>query len=406
MKLGAKIAIGVTAGIVGVAAIAVGTVYGLWHKEINSMLSIKQIIPAHPENNAGKVYEMTMDGGFYFDDFLEQGGVTNDGDLIQFIVDHITKGVINVDMGMDNPEVGCSSFTVKDEDGNRLFGRNYDFSSTNSLILHTNPGKGRHATISSVDLQFLSLDDGINDFMDHATAIAAAYAPLDGMNDAGVACGIYMSYQGPDGGTVATDQNTEKPDLTSTTMLRLILDYADDVDEAIELVKQYDFHDSANSSFHYMVADASGKSAILEWVNGTDLTDLDGSKRELKVYYNDDDASVGADEARDEFQYITNFIVTPDYYETEGQKKGLDRYNYIKDTINPDGTNAEGQFTKQGALDLLQDLGRRNWDKDKPSDSNNITVWSALYDLNNKTATWVSNEEFDQQGSVFSFSLA
>lgn len=406
MKLGAKIAIGVTAGIVGVAAIAVGTIYGVWHKEINSMLSIKQIIPAHPENNAGKVYEMTMDGGFYFDDFLEQGGVTNDSDLIQFIVDHITKGVINVDMGMDNPEVGCSSFTVKDEDGNRLFGRNYDFSSTNSLILHTNPGGGRHATISSVDLQFLSLTDGINGFMDHATAIAAAYAPLDGMNDAGVACGIYMSYQGPEGGTVATDQNTDKPDLTSTTMLRLILDYADDVDEAIELVKQYDFHDSANSSFHYMVADASGKSAILEWVNGTDLTDLDGSKRELKVYYNDDDASVGADEARDEFQYITNFIVTPDYYETEGQKKGLDRYNYIKDTINPDGTNAEGQFTRQGALDLLQDLGRRNWDKDKPSDSNNITVWSALYDLTNKTATWVSNEEFDQEGSVFSFSLA
>ena len=32
-----------------------------------------------------------------------------------------------------------------------------------------------------------------------------------------------MTYQGPDGEVTATDQNTEKPDLTSTTMLRMIL---------------------------------------------------------------------------------------------------------------------------------------------------------------------------------------
>ena len=46
-------------------------------------------------------------------------------------------------------------------------------------------------------------------------------------------------------------------------MLRMVLDYADDVDEAVELIKQYNLHDSANTSFHYMVADATSKSAIL-----------------------------------------------------------------------------------------------------------------------------------------------
>ena len=50
--------------------------------------------------------------------------------------------------------------------------------------------------------------------------------PLDGVNDAGVACGIFMSYQGEGKGT-PTDTQTDKPDLTSTTLLRLILDYAD-----------------------------------------------------------------------------------------------------------------------------------------------------------------------------------
>lgn len=405
MKKGAKIAIGVTVGVVGVLAIAVGTVYGIWNKEINSVLSIKEIVPPHEENQAGAVYEMTMDGGYYFDDFLAKGGAKSDDELIDFIVDNLTKGLFEVDLG--SPDVGCSSFAVTDEDGNSLFGRNYDFSSTNSLILHTNPGNGRHASISSVDLQFLNLSDGINGIVDSLTAIAAAYAPLDGMNDAGVSCGIYMSYQGPDGGTVATDQNTELPDLTSTTMLRLILDYADNVDEAVELVKRYDFHDSANSSFHYMVADASGKSAILEWVapGATDLTDLDGSKRELKVYYNDDDAVLGANEAAENFQYVTNFIVTPDYYETEDAKKGLDRYEYIHDFINGDGTNNEGIVSREDCMTLLEDLGRRKWKTTHTGQSDNITVWSVLYDLDNLTATWVSNEEFGVEGSTFNFSL-
>lgn len=407
MKLLYKVLIGVGVAVVAVAAAGVGTLYGIWGKELNSISSIKEIIPAHESNKAGKVYEMTMDGGYYFDEFIEQGGVSNDDDLIQFIVDNITKGIIPI--SMKAPEVGCSSFTVIDENGNNLFGRNYDFASTSSLILHTNPGNGRHASISSVDLQFLGLGDGIDGLMDKLTAIAAAYAPLDGMNDAGVSCGIYMSYQGPGDESYSTDQQTDKPDLTSTTMLRMILDYADDVDEAVELVNKYDFHDSANSSFHYMVADKSGKSAILEWVNedATDSTDIDGTKRILKVYYNDKDETLGEDEAKNNFQYITNFIVTPGYYANENQEdmKGLDRYNYIKNTINPDGTNTEGKFTKEKSLNLLKDLGRRKWNQTVGSDSNNITVWSVLYDLDNLEATWVSNEEFDEEGSVFTFSL-
>ena len=407
MKLIYKILIGVGVGVVAIATAGVATLYGIWGKELNSISSIKEIIPAHPENKAGKVYEMTMDGGYYFDEFIEQGGVSNDTDLIQFIVDNITKGIIPI--SMEAPEVGCSSFTTIDENGNHLFGRNYDFASTSSLILHTNPGNGRHASISSVDLQFLGLGDGINGLIDNLTAIAAAYAPLDGMNDAGVSCGIYMSYQGPGDLSYSTDQQTEKPDLTSTTMLRMILDYADDVDEAVELVQKYDFHDSANSSFHYMVADKSGKSAILEWVNEneTDSTDIDGTKRVLKVYYNDKDKMLGEDEAQNNFQYITNFIVTPGYYanETQEDMKGLDRYNYIKETINPDGSNTEGHFSKEQSLKLLEDLGRRKWNQTVGSDSNNITVWSVLYDLDNLEATWISNEEFGEEGSVFTFSL-
>ena len=46
----------------------------------------------------------------------------------------------------------------------------------------------------------------------------------------GVSCGIYMSYQGnlEEANAVATNQNDPaKKDITSTTMLRMVLDYAD-----------------------------------------------------------------------------------------------------------------------------------------------------------------------------------
>ena len=72
--------------------------------------------------------------------------------------------------------------------------------------------------------------------MDYISCLAAPYAPLDGINDAGVSCGIFMTYQGDDDGVTATNQMTDKPDITSTTMLRMILDYASSVEEAVALV--------------------------------------------------------------------------------------------------------------------------------------------------------------------------
>ncbi len=383
------------------------TVSALWHNEISTVMSIEMLVDKKESNKSAPVYIMDVEGDYYFDKFLEQGGASNDGELIQFVIDNITKGIIPINM--QSPEIGCASFTCVDENGNRYFGRNYDFTTTTSMIVRTNPGDGRYASISSVDLQFLGIDGGayVDSLMQKLTCLAATYAPLDGINEAGVSCGIYMSYQGKEDAVVATNQNTDKPDLTSTTMLRLILDYAGSVDEAVALVRQYDLHDSASTSFHYMVADSTGKSAILEWVAATDETDTDGAKRELKVYYNEGDAALGEKEAANQFQYITNFIVTPDYYTSDEEKKGLDRYDEIEKMINPAGDNTSGVITAEKALDVLETVGRRKWDsRNGKSDANGITVWSALYDLTGKTVTWVSNEEFDNPEAIFTFDFS
>lgn len=418
MKRWKKVTIITVSSILGLIIILGLVIFGVWNNEIRSVMSINLLVEAKDDNNSGPIYEMDMKGDYYFNDFLAQGGASSDQELIDFIVDNLTKGIIP--LSLEAPEIGCSSFTAVTPDNKRLFGRNYDFSKTTGMLVYTTGsdevfgGFGpRHATMSSVDLQFLGITDGVylDSLMNKLLCLAAPYAPLDGINDAGVSCGIYMSYQGNSltEEVVSTNQQTDKEDLTSTTMLRAILDYADSVDEAVEIASSYDLHDSANTSFHYMVADRFGKSAILEWVpvDGNEFNDLDGSKRELKVYYNNtDDVINESNETANDFQYITNFIITPAYYESDDNKGGLDRYLQIEKMINPDGNNTKGVLTEEEALNVLETVGRRKWDKEQgESDSNGITCWSALYNLTDRTATWISNEEFDVASSVFTFSF-
>ena len=402
-----KILIGIAVALLSLVVVLAIAIFAIWHNEILSVASIKLLVEAKDENKSAPVYIMDVKGGYYFDDFIAQGGVSDDTELIDFVVGNITKGL--VPMTIKSKNIGCSSFTAQDEQGDRYFGRNYDFSTTTAIIVRTNPTDGRYASISSADLQFIGIGGGaeLDSITKKIICLAAPYIPLDGINEKGVACGIYMSYQGPEGEVAATNQQTDRPDITSTTMLRMILDYAASVDEAVELVKKYDLHDSANTSFHYMVADSTGKSAVLEWVAADDENDTDGTKRELRVYYNDDDAAVGAMEAADNFQYLTNFIITPDYYASDDDKKGLDRYEAIEKAVNPDGTNTEGIASEQDCMDILRLVGRRKWDVEHgKTDSNSITVWSALYNLTDKSVTWVSNEEFDNHDAVFTFDFS
>ena len=394
-----KVVAGIAIALAAVIVIAVAAVGLMWKDEIGSLMSIKEVRARNDAHKDGAVYTMHVKGGFYLDDFVAQGGVASDAELISFVTGKLTKGLL--DVGFDAPDIGCSSFTAQTEDGDALFARNYDFDKTNTCIVFTEANEGRHASVSTVDLQFLGIDNdtGLNGLMDKVTCLVSTYAPLDGVNDAGVACGIYMTYQGAD--TVATDQNTDKPDFTSTTLLRLILDYADDLDEAVEIASAYDLHDSANTSYHYMVADASGRSAILEWVGDTDATDNDGAQRKLTVTYSDDDAHIGEAEAASDRQWITNFIIQPGYYDDSpaDEKKGDDRYERIGQELSAVGGVVADE---QAAMDILAIVGRLTWNND---DGNGCTVHSAVYNLTDRSVLWVTNENYDDPTAVFEFTV-
>ena len=393
----AKITAIVLAAIFLVLVALVGAAAIVWRNEIATVVNFRKIADRNDAHQDGAVYRMDVSGDFYFDDFLAQGGASSDSELIDFITNSITRGLI--DMTIQESEIACSAFTAVTPAGDRIFARNYDFSKTNTALVFTDPGNGRYKSFSTVDLQFLGMDADrdVEGLMNKITCLAAPYAPLDGVNEKGLSCGIFMSYQGTE--TVATDQQTEKPDITSTTMMRALLDYCATVDEAIAFVEQYDMHDSAQTSFHYMVADATGASAILEWTNGTDLTDNDGSARTLRVIRNDDDAHIGEREGAADYQWITNFILQPGYYEDDDAKPGFDRYNEIASRLSAtDGVVAD----EQAAMDILAAVGRRNWNND---DSNGITVHSVVYNLTKKTVLWVANEHYGEAAYTFEFTL-
>ena len=376
-----------------VIALAVA-VFALWHNELTTLASFQKLSDRDEAHRDGAVYQINFSGDYFFDEFLSQGGASNDAELISFVTRSITKGIIP--MHIKTSSIACSAFTADTQSGDRVFGRNYDFSATNTAIVYTDPGEGRHASYSTIDLSFLGLDadKDVETIGQKFLTLAAPYVPLDGINDAGVACGIFMSYQG-DGKGTSTDIDTDKPDLTSTTLLRLILDYADSVEDAVALVEQYDLHDSTNCVFHYMVADSTGRSAILEWVGSDADHDSDGSQRRLNVLWNDTDSlSDSAD-----WQVVTNFIKTPDYYTSPDQMHGLDRYEHLADRLREtNGIVAD----EDAAMALLAEVGRRTWNND---DSNSLTVHSAVYNLTDKTVLWVGNEHYGEDGHTFRYSL-
>lgn len=392
-----KIVAIVLAAIFFLLVLLVGAAAIVWRNEIATVSNFVKVADRNDAHQDGAVYRMDVAGDFYFDDFLAQGGASSDAELIDFITNSITRGLI--DMTIQQSEIACSAFTAVTPEGDRIFARNYDFAKTNTALVFTDPGNGRYKSFSTVDLQFLGMDQNsdVEGLLNKITCLAAPYAPLDGVNEMGLSCGIFMSYQGNE--TVATDQQSEKPDITSTTMMRALLDTCATVQEAVAFVEGYDMHDSAQTSFHYMVADATGASAIFEWTNGTDLTDNDGSARTLKVIYNDNDAHIGTREGAASYQWITNFILQPGYYAGDDEKPGVDRYDHIYEQLSATDGVVENE---QAAMDILASVGRRNWNND---DSNGITVHSVVYNLTKKTVLWVANEHYGEAAYTFEFAL-
>ena len=111
----------------------------------------------------------------------------------------------------------CSSFNVYNRDNHNLFGRNFDLDFSPLFILWTQPKKG-YKSISFIHGGFIGIYDEINIIKDRL--LLAPYAPMDGMNEFGVAVSVlslpnYSTHQ----------INPDLVDITTTIIIKRYFRY-------------------------------------------------------------------------------------------------------------------------------------------------------------------------------------
>lgn len=204
------------------------------------------------------------DGNFGFDGFLSQGGASSDREVIEYLANNLLSGL---DLGeLLGGIFGCSTIFVQSPEGNTLFGRNFDWENCEAMVVAAYPENG-YASLSTVNMDFITQNVGGGMVgmaleLNEVKTLAALYAPLDGMNEAGLAVSVNMIQ---DNGVI--EQDTDKPDITTTTAVRLLLDKAANVEETLELLGQYDLHGSMGMMIHFSIADSTGRSVAVEYIN-------------------------------------------------------------------------------------------------------------------------------------------
>lgn len=325
----------------------------LFWNELRSLMSLEKI-------DRYGMYQMTYYGDYGFDEFLEIGA-DSDADIEAFVTKRLLKG-LPIDLGVTGD--GCTAFAVKNEQGEILFGRNFDFLYAPSLQVYTAPDHG-YASVSTVNLAFAgytqdSLPDG--SLFDRFLTLAAPFLPFDGMNEKGLAIALLAVPE------AEAPYDSQKVTLNTTTAIRLVLDRAATVEEAVALLKQYNIYFSGDIECHYLIADAEGHSVIIEYFD-----------KELQIVKTDG-----------EYQIASNFIAFDGLNIGEGFTE-FERYDKVKDTIESNG----GVLDEDNATRLLAEVGVRDGDTDK-------LQWSVLYNLTTKDGLIFANRKTD---NITEFSL-
>ncbi|MCR5454806.1 MAG: linear amide C-N hydrolase [Bacteroidales bacterium] len=222
---------------------------------VSGALSVKKI--------DDRFYYMEYDGDDGFDEFVATGGAKDANQLVEKITNFLSKGHYKPNAKPDSMKFGCAAFTVTNADGEVLMGRNFDYNSSNTIVLHAKPKRG-YEYISTFNLEFFGFGDNYapEDFGSKYMALSVLFVALDGINEKGFAIADLMA-----GDDVETHQNTEKPDLTTTAAIAYLLKNAATVNEAIELLNKIDMHSDIGSAHHYAMTDTTGKSVVIEYVD-------------------------------------------------------------------------------------------------------------------------------------------
>ena len=290
-------------------------------------------------------YSMNYYGDDCFDEYLLRGAQS----LEDYCVFIETALILNRENPTGHNNFGCGAFVAQNANSDILFGRNMDCECAIPMLLRLNDNSS-YRFLSLVNMAFLDWDESTYDSLeiDSKLTLATAYSPSDGINEYGFAVAILT-----DADAIYPKQNDKKT-LFDMTLPRLLLSKAKSVEEAIHYTEKYNyFYDVA--PLHYMVADASGHSAVIEFVDG----------------------KMVVTKAENKYQAVTNFTLFDNPTKTGF---GKDRYDNILNVLEKQG----GIISEEDALELLKS-------NVIPGDEQ----WSAVYNLTKKTLSVTFSGDYE-----------
>ena len=360
-------------------------VFCIWGGEILTISTVE------PVGDNEYLYQMEYKAAYDLDDVIAHD-IDENAELLDYIMGRIGKGLPikmkSAQVADENSETAtfnCTSFQAAKADGQGFwFCRNYDYFKNPTMVTVSRPKKG-YASIACSDMSHFgySLEKLPDSFMAKLSCLAAIYAPVDGMNEKGL-CTSVMALP-----KQAAQQDTPKPDVGTTIIMRLWLDRCATVDEALALLETVDVrHDAAvGSGYHYMVADAAGGCAVVEF-------DKEDGWKTMVVRKGEGENSM----------LVTNHLLSPKYFTDEPDSavgnihsKSWWRYETAGDYLGAhDGTLTFEQAQECLALVHWKDLV---WENGTVED----TQYSNVYD---QSAGTLALRNWNDYGNTVHFSLA
>jgi len=233
-------------------------------------------------------------------------------------------------------EYACTCFAALGDPGGRLVGRNFDWYDHPMMLLFTDPPDG-YASAAMVDLSYVGFKRGEEPAEEQLEALlrAAPYLSFDGMNEHGLAVGMMAVPH------AEAQLETGFVTLDSLAVIRLVLDRARTVEEALSLMGQYNVDFGGGPPIHYLIADAGGHSVVVEYLNN-----------EMVALRNEGS-----------WQVATNFLLEP--VAPAARRENCPRYRAADEVLQAAG----GALTTDEAMRLLERV------------SGDGTLWSVVYDM-------------------------
>jgi hypothetical protein len=293
-----------------VLAVFVGFVI-LFHGPLRTLASFRKV-------DDFPLYTISYYGDYDLEDYLQEG---------------LWTGHQSQSQGTRDGQA-CTCFAALNENGDFIFGRNFDWHTVSALLLFTNPPDG-YASVSMVDITYFGYGTEEPSWIDRIRLLDAPYWPFDGMNERGLTVGMMAVPH------AKASDDPQKVTVGSLLAIRLMLDYAKDVDEAISLLRSYNVDFAGGPPVHYLISDSSGGSAVVEFIDG-----------EMSII-----------RSSEPWQVATNFVISG--VSPGDAKASCRRYREAYETLE----QVEGHISREDAMALLEYVSQSH------------TKWSIVYDL-------------------------